>query len=423
MIDINGVSVFMGSNTVISGFFSRNKSVFRMGLVALVIAATADLFAGMLLGSMEKYILAIPGMMILVYSAIGMRGNIFGAMGSRLGTSMHMGTFKMSFKKGSVLRSNIESSIGLTFLISLAMGVIGWAIVSIFDFGEIHIASFVFISMMGGLMAGVVLLGFNILIARTGFKRNWDVDNITAPLIAAAGDIVTMPMLFICAWLVIDSQIDQNIINLLTLALILVTVVVLIVIFTRKIVLGRKNEAKRIIVQSTPVLLMCLILDILAGFIIDKQTDALILLPVLIILMPAFLNEGNALSGMLTSRLSSMLHLGTLKAEKTPRKNAIENFMVTYVMAFITYGYIGIISYIASMFIGGAGNISFITVMAIVLISGMIATTILNFLSYYVAVATVKFNLDPDDHSIPITSSSMDLISAAVLIAVIVIMI
>ncbi|MDR3075626.1 MAG: magnesium transporter [Candidatus Methanoplasma sp.] len=412
----------MGSNTAINGFFGRNRAVFRMGLAALVIAATADLFAGIFLSSMETYILAIPGMMILVYSAIGMRGNIFGAMGSRLGTSMHMGTFKMSFEKGTILRANIESSIGLTFLISLAMGIIGWAIVAIFGFGDIHIASFVFISMLGGLLAGIVLLGFNLTIARTGYRRNWDVDNITAPLIAAAGDIVTMPMLFICAWFVVRCP-DQNIINLLTLLLILATVVVLIIIFTRKIVLGRADEAKRIISQSTPVLLMCLMLDIAAGVIIEDRSHTLVILPVLVILMPAFLNEGNALSGMLTSRLSSMLHLGTLRVNRFPGRNAYENFRITYLLAAVTYAYIGAISFLAALMLGGPGEISFITVMGIVLISGMITTTILNFISYYVAVAAVRFDLDPDDHSIPITSSSMDLISAAVLIGVIVLMI
>jgi len=411
----------MGSSTAVSKFFSRNKAVFRMGLVALVIAATADLVAGLFLGSMEDYIIAIPGMMILVYSAIGMRGNIFGAMGSRLGTSMHMGTFKLSFKKGSILRANIESSIGLTFLISLGMGVVGWAVVTLFDFGDTNITRFVFISMMGGLLAGLVLLGFNLLIARTGFKRNWDVDNITAPLIAAAGDIVTMPMLFICAWAVL--KLDSTLITIMTLGLILITVLILVVIFSRKIVAGMKDEAKRIIVQSSPILLACLFLDIAAGMIIEGETHSLILLPVLMILMPAFLNEGNALSGMLTSRLSSMLHLGTLKVDRLPGKNAGENFTITYILAAVTYGYIGIIAYIAAVLIGGPGDISFFTVMGIVMLAGMITTTALNLLSYYVAVAAVRFDLDPDDHSIPITSSSMDLISAFVLVSVIVIFI
>lgn len=416
----------MGSNAeAFSGFYNRNKPVFKMGLIALVIAATADLVAGLFLSSMETYLLLIPGMMILVYSAIGMRGNIFGAMGSRLGTSMHMGTFKMSFDKGNVLRSNIESSIALTFLISLAMGIMGYFFVVLFGFdspGGFGVWKFTFISMMGGLLAGLVLLVFNMLIAKEGFKRDWDVDNITAPLIAAAGDIVTMPMLFISAWLVINSP-NEHLITVLTLGLIVVTVIVIAAIFTRKMIKGRKNEAKRIIVQSSPILLACLVLDIFAGIIIETEKEMLVAIPVLMILMPAFLNEGNALSGMLTSRLSSKLHLGTLGVDRIPGKNAQENFGVTYVLAFLTYAYIGIIAYIAAILTGGPGAIGFGTVMAIVLIAGMITTTVLNFLSYYVAVAAVRFDLDPDDHSIPITSSSMDLISASILVFVIILFI
>ena len=92
------------------GFFVRNKSALYMGLAALVIAGTADLVAGFFMVSMEDYILMVPGMMVLIYAAIGMRGNIFGAMGSRLGTAMHIGTFQLSFRKKSVLRSNVEAA-------------------------------------------------------------------------------------------------------------------------------------------------------------------------------------------------------------------------------------------------------------------------------------------------------------------------
>ncbi|MDR0887959.1 MAG: magnesium transporter [Candidatus Methanoplasma sp.] len=409
------------------GFVLRNRSVFRMGLAALVIAATADLVAGLFLGGMEEYIVLIPGMMVLVYSAIGMRGNIFGAMGSRLGTSMHMGTFEMSFKRGSTLRSNIESSIALTFVISLAMGIMGWAIITAMG-TESDIWGFTFISMTGGLLAGLVLLVFNVTIAREGHKRDWDVDNITAPLIAAAGDIVTMPMLFVSAWLVMNYNpsffsIGDNSVNLvvvLTVVMIIVTFIIMGSVLSRKAKTTRMDEAKRILIQSTPILLMCLVLDIFAGLAIEGRKESLVELTVLLILMPAFLNEGNALSGMLTSRLSSMLHLGTLKADRFPGRDADENFAVTYILAAVTFAFIGVIASVATLLVydGGLG-IGFWQVMLIVLLAGMITTTVLNFLSYYVAIAAVKFNLDPDDHSIPITSSSMDLISALVLIGVI----
>jgi len=384
-----------------------------MGLLALIIAATADLFAGIFLTTMEDYILLIPGMMILIYSAIGMRGNIFGAMGSRLGTSMHMGTFQMSFKKGGVLRSNIESAMALTMAISFAMGLVGWVVVELIFGGGINIISFIFISLMGGLLAGLVVVAFNIIIAHEGFKRNWNVDDITAPLIAAAGDIVTVPMIFLATWMVLSF--DQMLIYILCIFLIILTSIVMISVLLRKTKRkGRKDEAKRIVIQSTPILIACLFLEIGAGMIIETQTEQMIQYAVLLVLLPAFLNEGNALSGMLTSRLSSMLHLGTLESQSIPPKEASENFEIIYILALVTFAFIGIAAFALHPY-----DLGFATVMMIILLSGFLATTVINFLSYYVAIAAIKFNLDPDDHSIPITSSIMDVIGTVILVSII----
>lgn len=384
-----------------------------MGLLALIIAATADLFAGIFLTTMEDYILLVPGMMILIYSAIGMRGNIFGAMGSRLGTSMHMGTFQMSFKKGGVLRSNIESAMALTMAISFAMGLVGWFVVELMFDGGINIISFIFISLMGGLLAGLAVVAFNIIIAHEGFKRNWNVDDITAPLIAAAGDIVTVPMIFLATWMVLSF--DQMLIYILCIFLIILTATVMISVLLRKTKRkGRKDEAKRIVIQSTPVLIACLFLEIGAGMIIETKTEQMVQYAVLLVLLPAFLNEGNALSGMLTSRLSSMLHLGTLESKSIPPREASENFEIIYILALFTFAFIGVAAFALYPY-----DLGFATLMAVILLAGFLATTVINFLSYYVAIAAIKFNLDPDDHSIPITSSVMDVVGTAILVGII----
>ena len=188
------------------GFFVRNRSALAMGLLALVIAGTADLVAGFFLVSMEEYILLVPGMMVLIYAAIGMRGNIFGAMGSRLGTAMHLGTFQMSLRKKSVLRANVEAAMALTLLMSVLMAIIGWVIVLVF-FGETYdFLKFVFISTFGGLLAGILVMVVNLVVAYVGYKRNWDVDNITAPLIAAAGDVITVPMIYVATLAAVNLE-------------------------------------------------------------------------------------------------------------------------------------------------------------------------------------------------------------------------
>ncbi len=402
----------MGSDESGSGFFVRNRSVFIMGLAALIIAASADLVAGLFLTTMEGYILLIPGMMIMIYSAIGMRGNIFGSMGSRLGTSMHLGTFQMSFKKGGVLRSNVEAAIAMTLSLSAIMGVCGWVIVELFFGGTIDIIKFTFISLVGGLLAGIIVMVFNLIIVKEGYKHDWDVDNITAPLIAAAGDIATIPMIYVSAWMVLN--LDSWIVYVTCFVLIVVAVAVTAKIILRKEKRHRRDETKRILVQSTPVLVACMFFEILAGIIIESKTDSLVQYGVLLVLLPAFLNEGNALSGMLTSRLSSMLHLGTLESKSVPPKNAYENFSIIYILALITFIFIGTAAYIVQ-----PATMSYLTVIAIVFLAGMLTTTVINYLSYYVAVAAIRFNLDPDDHCIPITSSIMDVVGTTILVLVI----
>ena len=407
----------MGSENKSDGFFIRNKSVFVMGLMALTIAAIADLIAGLFLTTMEEILLLIPGMMIMIYCAIGMRGNIFGAMGSRLGTSMHMGTFQMTFRKKSVLRSNVEAVMTLTLLLSAIMGVIGWVVAYEFFGCTIDIMQFTFISMVGGLLAGVIVLIFNIIIAHEGYKRDWDVDNITAPLIAAAGDIATVPMIYIATLMARD--LDLWIIDTVVIVLLIATAVSTYLILKRRTRRRRRmDEAKRIIKQSLPILTACVLFEILAGIIIETKTKSLVDYGVLLVLLPAFLNEGNALSGMLTSRLSSMLHLGTLDSAVLPPREAHENFAIMYILALVTFVMIG-----SAAFILQPDTLPYHQVIAVVLVAGMLATTVINFLSYYVAVAAIKFKLDPDDHCIPITSSIMDVVGTAILVAVISLMV
>ncbi len=395
------------------GFFIRNKSVLAMGLLALIIAGTADLFAGFFMVTMEEYIMLIPGMIVLIYAAISMRGNVFGAMGSRLGTAMIMGTFNMSFKKGSVLRSNVEAAMSLTMVMSVLMAVVGWIIVELLFHNSYDLLKFIFISAFGGLLAGCLVLIVNLGIVYIGSKRNWDVDNITAPLIAAAGDVITVPMIFLATILAVN--LDTTIIYVASIILIIASVVFTIIVVTRKSKRKRKkNEAKRIVVQSFPVLLICMILGLCAGMLIESERDKMIEHAILLLMMTAFLNEGNALSGMLTSKLSSMLHIGTLRRSNTPPKEAGENFVVIYILAIITFLYITVIAFVIQ-----PDDLPFVTIVAIVMIAAILITTIINFLSYYVALAALKFNLNPDDHCIPITSSIMDVVSTIILVAVI----
>ena len=57
-------------------------------------AAVASLVAGLILAAITGTLERLPGLLLLVPAAIAVKGNIFGALGSRLGTAIHAGTFR-----------------------------------------------------------------------------------------------------------------------------------------------------------------------------------------------------------------------------------------------------------------------------------------------------------------------------------------
>ena len=100
----------------------------RAGFVALLLSSGGDLLAGLTLGSITGTLEALPGLLVLVPAAIGMRGNVFGALGSRLGTSIHTGTFRMSRRLDTVVGQNLAASISMSLSVSLALAVLAKAI-------------------------------------------------------------------------------------------------------------------------------------------------------------------------------------------------------------------------------------------------------------------------------------------------------
>ena len=91
----------------------------RAGFVALLLSSGGDLLAGLTLGSITGTLEQLPGLLVLVPAAIGMRGNVFGALGSRLGTAIHSGTFPLSRRRDTLVGQNLAASLVLS-LVDLA---------------------------------------------------------------------------------------------------------------------------------------------------------------------------------------------------------------------------------------------------------------------------------------------------------------
>src|SRR5215471_6179817 len=99
----------------------------RAGFVALLISSGGDLVTGIALGLFTNKLAMLPGLIVLVPAAIGMRGNVFGALGSRLGTQIHAGTFRLSRRIDTEVGQNIAAAFVSSIAISAALAVLAKA--------------------------------------------------------------------------------------------------------------------------------------------------------------------------------------------------------------------------------------------------------------------------------------------------------
>ena len=62
-------------------YLRAEKRTLIQGYVALFISSGGDLLAGLALSFMNQSLVKLSGLAVLIPAAIGMRGNIFGALG------------------------------------------------------------------------------------------------------------------------------------------------------------------------------------------------------------------------------------------------------------------------------------------------------------------------------------------------------
>ena len=383
----------------------------RQGLVALLVSSAGDLLAGLTLGSITHTLDALPGLLVLVPAAIGMRGNIFGAMGSRLGTAIHAGTFRFSRRTDTVVGQNVLASLALTLSISLALAVLAKAVAVAFGVpGTISIADFVVISVVGGAVSSIAVLGVTLAVAAGSVRFGWDLDNVASPLVTAAGDVFTLPSLFLATYLV-SAPVLSPLLAALTAALSVAALVAAL--------RSRLAMLHRILRESVPVLCLAGAVDVLAGLTIEKRLESFLVYPGLLVLIPPFLEDTGALGGILSSRLATKLHLGVVAPSNVPQRAARADFWMTVLYALPVFVLVALSSEVAATVVGlqtpGAWTMLWIS-----LIGGFIATFFVIGIAYYGAIVTFRLGLDPDIHGIPMITSSMDLVGAFALILAIV---
>lgn len=392
-------------------FFENHNYIVKEGLIALLICAIGDLIAGIILGKMNFFLETFPGLLVIIPGAIGMRGNIFGSFASRLSTNLHIGIISPEFKLSDELNYNIFSSFVLTLVLSLFLAIVAKGLCILFNFQSMALIDFILISVIAGVISNLIMLPITMIVSFKSFEHGWDPDNITSPIIAAFGDLFTLPAIILSIFIL--QLISVNIILKDIILLIIIITVIITFIHCYRL----SYETKTILKQSTPVLLLCSLLGGTAGGILNSSVETLLTNPSLLTLIPLFSGESGSLISILGARLSSGLHSGLVEPLKKPEGNAIHNFIICFILTVIIFPLIGFLAESSSIILHTEG-VGFLTIMGISTLSGLILVSIMVLVVYYISTVSYNHNLDPDNIVIPISTSVTDSISSLILISV-----
>lgn len=395
------------------GYLTEEKESLRQGFAALFVSSVGELVAGLALAGIAGTLEELVGLAVLIPAAIGMRGAIFGAMGSRISTSIQTGLFSFSLRRG-VLAENVAAAAVLSLVSGVFLAFLARYLSDILNVEtELTVFDYAVISTAGGVIAGALLLVITVAVARVSVARGWDMDNIATPMITAAGDILTLPALVVATYLIGIPVFSDA----LAVFFILAAVGAAAAAFR----LGTPN-LRRILAESMPILALAGVVTILVGVALQDREEQFLTLLALSILLPAFLQEGGALGGILSSRLSSKIHLGLLSPRGLPPASTMRDFALIYTFAAGVYLFIGGASHVLAVSLfPGSPSPGFLTMLGISALAGLFATTAAVLAAYYGSVVSYRLGLDPDTYGQPIIATAVDLLGFMSLIIALII--
>jgi len=184
------------------GYWRSEIRTLRQGLVALVISTVAGFVAGLTLAHITGTLADLPGLLILIPAAVGMKGTIFGAIGARLGTANAAGVLEINLEPGGVLRRNVDVAVLTTFSSSLWLALLARFAGALFGQPSISLWDLAVISIVGGAIGSVLVLTITIGLSALSYRLEWDLDSVSTPMVTALGDMTTLPSLFLATFLV-----------------------------------------------------------------------------------------------------------------------------------------------------------------------------------------------------------------------------
>jgi mgtE-like transporter len=391
------------------GYWRSEVRTLRQGAAALTLSTAAGFVAGLTLAHLTGTLSRLPGLIVLIPAAVGMKGTIFGAIGARIGTASAAGLFEPNLRPGGVLRRNVAVAVITTLSSSLWLAALARLAAAAFGQTSISIWSLLTISVLGGALGSALILLLTVGLSVVSHRRRWDLDSVATPMVTALGDMTTLPCLALASLLIVNPTVAA-VAGSICLAASIVALIGAVSVWDEFV--------RRIVLEMTAVILLTPLFDILAGALLRQSQTELLAVPVLLALIPPFVSQAGALGGIFASRITSKLQIGVITPRGLPEVPAVVDASIVLGFAVLVFTLIGAIAYALGGLTGLAGMPSAPVVVGATVLAGLIVTPITIVSGYYLAVSTFRFGLDPDNHSVPVITSVIDLAGVAAILLV-----
>jgi len=367
---------------------------------SLIYQAIIELLVGFIYVFNLESLKEFPVILFLIPALMSLRGAIYGVLALRITTLLYLDKTKPSFKD-VLIRIEIFFSFLRSMFASFILATLAFLFDKSFFEGALSYGMLLTLSLLTNLLTFLIIAIPVTMTMFYYFKKGRVLEFIGTPFVSSFADIVTPVILFLSI-IPSFSIIFQT---FFLTSLLIFIVAFLAILYSRKssrqayFGIFKFSEIKE---NFYTISLMHTLYASISGFggLFYARSLNLSQIESLLVIIPAYNALLGSLGGILSSKVSVSLHLGTGHSLLKSLKDTI--------LAYVSF-FIGII--IVALFTNPVGIL-------IALIASSITCIVISLIAYYVSIEEFKRGFDPDTYTFPMISSLGDLLAPASVIVV-----
>jgi len=363
--------------------------VLAEALPALILLGVGDFLAGLYLGAHSATLAAVPGLLTLLPVIMGLRGNIHSVLSAKASTIIHVEG--VTGLRSTELRKTVGSLLFSKSVLPIISILLAYLYYKSVGYIQVDLEGVTFIVYSSAIVMFPIILVFLFTITVSGFHFGMDPDHYGIPLIMGFADVLALVLMAHFAML--------NRPSLWVIFLIPFTM------FVTSLVLG---ISLRMLKAVFFVQVFSVLLDLIAGVILEKNLEIISNHYGLLVILPLVNSELGGIGGILASKYSTNLNLGSLKPNLAPRRSHCRYLMVAVLLGALLFAILSILS----RFLGGVT----LEMCILLVLAGTAISATSWLLVHFITIFSYNHGLDPDILTPPSITSMMDILGTLMIL-------